>query len=452
MNEIRFDDSLTNEQRRAAKKANGFYKPWIVFVPNTLLPQWTTELHELSSRFDIHVYHGDSSKIKSNQTYVKAITTKLKPDSEALQPSFDKCKVILTTTSTFINTHGSNPAKTHYNNVVSSEHLEDGVDVGDFDTTNDTKWGKLHSEYKCCTDPTHAFPYDLSGHFQGVLVDEAHLLKGEDTQANNAIVNLDASQVHLATATPLINGIAAIKGYLTMLQRPDCKKKYSEKQKENGKYNPYEIAKPTEDDIMAMCSADAFEDWVLRPAYTGKAADKKAWQGLEKLTPSQQGICARKVLKYFYIRRTYPTHIPSQKEQTRIGKNLPPIKHYRMNEQMTPECREVYTQQTDRYTARIYKPDEKLQKGAKAGQVETTVALNSNAQRALSLASLCPLFLMIGVPLRHESLPDDHKLIEKVHVRNRVDMKSRDVYGHGLSTKNQLHSEETTSQGMSTPP
>ncbi|KAM0175729.1 hypothetical protein ACHAPF_005324 [Botrytis cinerea] len=158
----------------------------LILLPE-LIEQWTIEIRNPSSDFQVYIYHGDERKSRS-ETHRKIIGKLTRRHPIFNGEERNSRVVAITTLVTLRNRHGPTALK---NFRLTRKYLTE-QQAKDCLTINDPDW-----------------EFNLAGLFEHITVDEAHILKNADTIPHTSIQ---------ATATVLSNRIEDFGGYMKFIE------------------------------------------------------------------------------------------------------------------------------------------------------------------------------------------------------------------------------------------
>ncbi|KAM0123353.1 hypothetical protein ACHAP3_011196 [Botrytis cinerea] len=255
-------------------------RPKMLIVLPELIEQWATEIRNLSSDFQVYIYHGDERTHRSG-THRK-IAGKLTRRHPIFNGEESNSRVVvITSLVTLRNRHGPTALKVFR---LTKQRLTEQQAKSCL-TVNDPQW-----------------EFNLAGLFEYITVDEAHILKNADTMAHNAVTWLEPTFQILATATVLSNRIEDFGGYMKFIETD--KNLWNDENltkwglAERGDFNPFTLPDDHPGAVLRLTQR-AVERWI-----TGPKKDNR-----------NSGHYLSKIWKKVMIRRTYASPNPRHPEK-----------------------------------------------------------------------------------------------------------------------------------------
>jgi hypothetical protein len=248
--------------------------------------------------------------------------------------------------------------------------------------------------------------------FKGIFVDEGQTVRKPESQVNVTIRWLDSAQVHIATATPIWNSDADVRGYLAVLQTPDNEaaardlihalKTPAGAPASPNPYLPEELEKSRQQNngmlprnhLRALMSLSAYDKWVK-----GSDIDTRA-------------SATELIFEQCMVRHTYASSYPPGNPQHSIGRNLPKCFKYTIELALPKDMWNVYQNYAHYHRQRLI-----MSLNSNPGQ-RGQLGINRNAVRMLTMGSTWPLVMLVGIPKKSSSISSQVEDLEAYRVEH----------------------------------
>jgi SNF2 family DNA or RNA helicase len=282
------------------------FAPFLVIVPPSIITQWARELQRISKTLYVLLYYGDY-RIESvpGTDRAKTVQSLITHDSELFDGSGKRGRtVIITTYETWRSRHGPS-ALAAWRKSNKLPGLPAGV-----------------------CDPT--WPSNLSGKFQDVILDEAHLLRNPDSSQSIAVRWLKATFYLCMSATILFNSINDFKGYIDLIIPGDSECDWSKDSLDRlgvgPNVNPFSLESSHPGVVLQMTRGA-----IMRHIFN------------KNVTTTVAGARIRKLFAQMMIRRTLTSIMTINGRSFMIGESIPPSHSTVINCRFTVDERSLYT-------------------------------------------------------------------------------------------------------------
>lgn len=370
-------------------------KPFLILVPATLIMQWKEETAKFSqNRLRVYVYHGDQ-RTRVLAGVADRIRKPLRRDSAVLQwgahprkeaSALPHITVIVTSHETFRGRHGPQVLKTFRVTDTSASGLNLTVPPRD-----DEMW-----------------VHDLRDSFSMVVVDEAHMIRGQLSYAHQSVNWFKPGCFRLLmTATPFWSHPADLTGLLRLVEPQG---RSAQAQAQLGSANPWMLP-DTDPQRELRFSAHAYEQFYVSsgrlaesmmeaddgplpqtlaeegddPAAEDDAAYGGGAEALVDSIASDDFVAARaprigEVCWRFVLRQDYMTTLEGPNGGQRVSKTLPIRLAYALQCPLPDAAQAMYDHVASEYTNHLFARDERTGR----------VRVNGYKLRALYMVALNP--------------------------------------------------------------
>jgi hypothetical protein len=255
-------------------------KPKLLLCLPELIEQFSDEISRFSTRFKVYRYYGDH---RTSAKHIQ-INGKLTKHHPVFSGKDENSSIfVVTSLSTLRTRHGPAALKTW--------------------RINHKGWSSIQAD-AVSKDLDPEWEYSLAGPFDFLTVDEAHILKNEDSQSHITVSWLNVRFLIMATATVLSNSVKDFAGYIKFIELGDNLWSADNLRKWNFKpnANPYTLP-------------DNHPASVLR--LTARAVN--TWITAENADDTKVGFYLATIWKKVMIRRTYASPNPRFLRSTRAA-------------------------------------------------------------------------------------------------------------------------------------
>lgn len=315
-------------QAEAMIEGESVFRPTLVACPSQLIDVWYDDWNKFFNgpdRLVLKQFYGSEATITNPARKATLLGTRVKHLIEYLQgldptdPATARI-VIVTAYSTW-----------HKRTLMGEEVSPDPMGKGKAreDAEGDDEGYDPNDEDEIAVaNPKMIYTSSLCGFFDRVICDEAHALKNRGTLTHLAIKTLNAPKKWFISATPMINHVRDLTGYLSLLW--DDNWALGDDLEDDEFYSPDldavalldEIDETDEDKLALKTAVNSGQNvFQLNPArYRALSSSDKPDSGLV-------GLALRAILSQIQLRHTMATEIDMGDKKTRIGENIP---HYRV--------------------------------------------------------------------------------------------------------------------------
>lgn len=310
-------------------------------MPAYLVEQWADTITQFSDRFRIMIYHGSE---KSSKKIPKA---QLQSDGLRRTNLLDgredwASTLILTSYQTLTVRHGRTTLLKGLKSYIQQH--EPQLSMSERNEEAERLLEDLDAE------PCASLSQNLRGCFERVIIDEAHEVRNQLTQASWTIQSLRAKFHILLTATPFLNSIEDVSGLMRIL-RPNEEELW-------GAQNLARIGiidgnGTNEEQELAVMN---FNPWKLSDSDPGHDL---RWTSIslrrhvfaQRITMAEKGALMRGIFKECILKRGYPSKIDGR----RIGDELPPVQNITIYLKFTESEKLRYDPIFQKYVKRLFR-------------------------------------------------------------------------------------------------
>lgn len=329
------------------------YLPTLVLCPSTLIDTWYSEwLQYFSSQLTLRQWYGSKHSIRDLSRQKVLIGAR----NEALLQYLDELEprnphtarvVILTSFSTWQQRSlKKNKAAEESDPGKGEEEAGAEEDNGAEEDTGVDINNEGKEEADLCDDYTSIF----SGRFARIVCDEAHYIKNHQTRTAISVKKLQCRVSWLITATPMINKMADLYGYLHLIWDPDWEIKTDQP---GDMYHPeFEANRVIQENQVTLATAVAAgqRPYVLQPEIF------KSYSCRGTFEMKDARLLLPTILAQLQLRRTIATKIPIGNDKIiRPGDCIP---HYRIKTielEYRPAALEEYRTAYEEHALYLYK-------------------------------------------------------------------------------------------------
>jgi hypothetical protein len=377
----------------AGTLVNHAYKPTLVACPSQLVDVWYEDWNQFFSgpgRLVLKQFYGSEAIITNPARKATLLGTKLEHLTHylrTLDPFYPATArvVIVTAYSTWHKrTLMAEEAPYEENSkgkgriaaaATAAPEIDEGYDPNDEDEL-------------ATANPRMIYTSSLKHHFDRVICDEAHALKNPGTLTHLAIKHLEASKMWFISATPMINHVRDLGGYLALLWDEDWTL--------GEDLDLEDFYAEVRDASALIDSVDESKVGLITAINEGQNVFQlnphryRIVTGDDRLDSSLIGLALRAILSQIQLRHTMATVIDMGNGQMlRIGENIP---HYRVTTVelcMSRAQSQCYQLIYDQHIGSLYSgASDRNNKSSALGPEEPRGRLNMVSHRRLVHATL----------------------------------------------------------------
>ena len=317
-----------SNQRRIARQKNLKLEkalPTLILMPKVLINQWKDEILRFTDRFKILVYYGVAKhNDDARLLYHKGVLTKASPLFNGSHENSDV--IILSSYTTWGTRHGPKKQWKWLTQICAEQNNTTTKEA-------DKRLKEGNADYNW---PVEQCPFQLSGQFERVILDEGHEIRNLSKENGIAVLYTNARYRHIMTGTPIVNDLSEFGNLMLFLQN---KSFHDEPYLRNLGFEPVNSRSAFQKII------DNFDPWSVPDddarselRLSKEALDTWVFDKQKGLSMAEIGSRLTGLFRHIMVRRSYASYLNGR----RIGEDLPSVQRLVFECHFTPLERQHY--------------------------------------------------------------------------------------------------------------
>jgi hypothetical protein len=337
-------------------------RPWLVFLPSTLVPQLLGQATQFSDFWSIKVF----ADARVSGRGVRKIKSLERDDPIFDQKNPDNVRTLVLVSDSMYDTHnGISVFVKEFNasRKAKDEHIDPDI-AREYDSCPWKEWSK-----------------NLAGLFEGVAVDEAQVSMRNRTSYWVMVHWLEPSMMYLFSGSPVPRGLKDLVQLCAQLVSPKLELLATKGDRGEGgtgyrpSQNPYDF--PDDDPrVKFQASVHCFKKFILNNL---------------KIADDDKERIGQKFLRNYMLRRDYNAACPIGSSNT-ISRNMPPLRTFYLERPFMPKAQMVYDVSAAKWEKRRY-----TIKDSKQPNGEDNTVPNSRSIRALAYLTFCSVLASLDL-------------------------------------------------------